>query len=147
MTWEEMITERFMFLYLICVQNLGQGQQPEKSVEGSPLTSSGHKTEETTGLHVMIKELYKAQRPECKLTKCLTSIFFFSSEKLLDEGLSSLPFVKSWSLISLNYQVILQVPHNFLVQQKKTAIDVSHPWFKPKNKYAHAIHMVVLLKL
>lgn len=67
-----MIWERF-----ICVQNLGQGQKPEKSVEGSPLTSSGHKTKETTGLPVMIKQLYKAQRPESKLTKCITSIFFF----------------------------------------------------------------------
>lgn len=39
MNWES-----FMFLHLICMQNLGQGQQPEKSVEGLPLTSAGSKT-------------------------------------------------------------------------------------------------------
>lgn len=72
MTREETIWERFTFLYL--VQNLGQGQQPEKSAEGSPLASSGHK--ETTGLPVMIKLFYKAQRPERKSYQKLNSCFF-----------------------------------------------------------------------
>lgn len=50
---------------ILCVKNLGQGEQPEKSVEGSTQTSSGSKTKETTGLPVIIKQLYKAQRQEC----------------------------------------------------------------------------------
>lgn len=84
---------KLYILILYSHANVGP-EAATREVSGSFTTDFNWQEDQAAHLCVVIKLLYKAQRPEFKSYQML-SFFFFSSEILLDEDLSSLLFSTS----------------------------------------------------